>query len=424
MQNLNAIDDFLNDISSTAPEGKDLKYSSIYDSVREFQREDYDLPQGVWVQDVKSADWRQVENVCVDALKNKSKDLQVCAWLIEAWMHLYNLKGLKAGLDLMYKLSEKYWDNGYPKLEEGDVEFRLAPYLWLNQKMSERVNNIRATQPNDPELHVHTIASYIDIQHFIGHKKEDTKSMPKDKLETLESFEKSLEKTDTAFFKELIEDANTVVEMASKIEDLLDEKLGKDATSLYNLKNKVTEIGRFSKQILSYRGADVDQKDPVEGDKPAEGTEKPDSKEPESQSEKTSKGGGNLSGDGKNIDISSVIRSRAHAYQIIREAAEFLEELDPHSPAPHLIKRAANWGRLSFPDLMRELVQDPSMQGEIYRLLGFQQEGHGGQQPARSLPPQQPGRQQPSPQQSGGGQKRPPSHRTVPDGWPFDDDFR
>ena len=77
MQNLNAIDDFLNDISSTAPEGKDLKYSSIYDSVREFQREDYDLPQGVWVQDVKSADWRQVENVCVDALKNKSNMLRL-----------------------------------------------------------------------------------------------------------------------------------------------------------------------------------------------------------------------------------------------------------------------------------------------------------------------------------------------------------
>lgn len=428
MQNITALDDYLNDISAAKPEGEDLKYSQTYDEVRECQREDYDLPQGVWVQDLKSADWRQVENLCVGALKNKSKDLQVCAWLVEAWMHLYNLKGLKAGLDLMLKLSEKYWDNGYPKLEEGDIEFRLAPYLWLNQKMADRINNIRATQPNDPELHVHTFSSYIDIQHFIGRKKDDSKSMPKGKLETLDSFEKSLEKTDTSFFKELVDDANATIEIAEKLEEFLDEKLEKDATSLHNLKNKVADISRFCKQILSYRGADIDQEDPnsEENATPEDGQEEASSsKEGAKKGEKPNKGGTDLGVDGKNIDISSVIRSRAHAYQIIREAAEFLEELDPHSPAPHLIKRAANWGRLSFPDLMHELVQDPTMQNEIRRLLGFQQEG-GGQQQPRSLPPQQ-GHQ---PQQQGGrgqqGQQpqRQPSTSTAPGGWPFDDDFK
>jgi|GEM_PF-146772 len=424
MQNITALDDYLNDISKSKPEGEDLKYSQIYDEVRESQRQDYDLPQGVWVQDLKSADWRQVENLCVPALKNKSKDLQVCAWLVEAWMHLYNLKGLKAGLELMLKLSEKYWDNGYPKLEEDDVEFRLAPYLWLNQKMADRINNIRATQPNDPELHVHTFASYIDIQHFIGRKKDDSKSMPKGKLETLDSFEKSLEKTDTSFFKELVEDANATIEIATKLEGFLDEKLEKDATSLHNLKNKVGDISRFCKQILSYRGADIDQEAPVsEENSTPEG--EADSGKPKETAEKKNKGGADLGLDGKNIDITSVIRSRAHAYQIIRESAEFLEELDPHSPAPHLIKRAANWGRLSFPDLMQELVQDPIMQNEIKRLLGFQQESGGGQQ-QRALP-QQGQQQNPAQQGARGGQQRQPqaqrqpSGPTAPGGWPFDD---
>ncbi len=424
MQNITALDDYLNDISKSKPEGEDLKYSQIYDEVRESQRQDYDLPQGVWVQDLKSADWRQVENLCVPALKNKSKDLQVCAWLVEAWMHLYNLKGLKAGLELMLKLSEKYWDNGYPKLEEDDVEFRLAPYLWLNQKMADRINNIRATQPNDPELHVHTFASYIDIQHFIGRKKDDSKSMPKGKLETLDSFEKSLEKTDTSFFKELVEDANATIEIATKLEEFLDEKLEKDATSLHNLKNKVGDISRFCKQILSYRGADMDQEAPDFEENPAsEGGV--DSEKLKETGEKKNKGGADLGVDGKNIDITSVIRSRAHAYQIIRESAEFLEELDPHSPAPHLIKRAANWGRLSFPDLMQELVQDPIMQNEIKRLLGFQQESGGGQQ-QRALPQGQ--QQNPAQQGARGGQQqrqpqpqRQPSGPTAPGGWPFDD---
>jgi type VI secretion system protein ImpA len=424
MQNLTALDDFLNDISSAKPEGEDLKYSQIYDDVRESQREDYDLPQGVWVQDLKSADWRQVEATCVDALKNKSKDLQVCAWLVEAWMHLYNFKGLKAGLELMLKLSEKYWDNGYPKLEEGDVEFRLAPYLWLNQKMAERVNNVRATQPNDPELHVHTFASYIDIQHYIGRKNEDMKSMSKDKLETLESFEKSLEKTDTSFFKELVDDANTTTEIAIKLEEFLDQKLEKDATSLHNLKNKIGDISRYCKQILSYRGADIDKKEAPSQENDSAAKEKGKGTDSDTSKDKnTNTGAADLAIDGKNIDITSVIRSRAHAYQIIREAAEFLEELDPHSPAPHLIKRAANWGRLSFPDLMRELVQDPSMQGEIRRLLGFPKEPE--QRSPQSLPPQQAGYpQNVRPQNPQRGQQRQPSSPTAPGGWPFDDDFK
>jgi len=55
------LDPLLQDIPGPNPQGKDLKYSTEYDQIREASREDLDLPQGVWVQDLKSANWGDVE---------------------------------------------------------------------------------------------------------------------------------------------------------------------------------------------------------------------------------------------------------------------------------------------------------------------------------------------------------------------------
>ena len=92
-------------IPGKTPEGKDIKYEEIYDKIKESSREDLDLPQGVWVQNLKSADWKATEKMCVDVLTKQSKDLQVAAWLIEAWISLYNIKGLRAGFDFFYKFT-------------------------------------------------------------------------------------------------------------------------------------------------------------------------------------------------------------------------------------------------------------------------------------------------------------------------------
>jgi predicted component of type VI protein secretion system len=63
------------------------------------------------------------------------------------------------------------------------------------------------------------------------------------------------------------------------------------------------------------------------------------------------------------------IRTRAEAYQRLAEAADFLARTEPHSPVPHLIRRAVGWGSLSLEDLLPELVRDSAQLAEIYRML-------------------------------------------------------
>src|ERR1700760_938612 len=70
--------------------GSNLRYDSIYDHIRELRRqEDTNVPQGVWQTDRKHADWAGVASECVRVLEVQSKDLQMAAWLLEAWVHLH-----------------------------------------------------------------------------------------------------------------------------------------------------------------------------------------------------------------------------------------------------------------------------------------------------------------------------------------------
>ena len=63
-----------------------------------------------------------------------------------------------------------------------------------------------------------------------------------------------------------------------------------------------------------------------------------------------------------------VVRSRDEAYRMLIEIARFLERTEPHSPVPHLLRRAIAWGRMSLPELLQELMSD---QGNVFQLLGI-----------------------------------------------------
>jgi len=55
------------------------------------------------------------------------------------------------------------------------------------------------------------------------------------------------------------------------------------------------------------------------------------------------------------------------------EAADLLEQLEPHSPVPFLIRKAVEFGSLPFPQLMRALIRDDKIIGEMNRELGIKE---------------------------------------------------
>src|SRR5262249_7956441 len=114
-----------------------LRYEPIYQQIRSARHEDdATLPMGEWERPLAKADWKAVASMCSDALRTRSKDLQLAAWLCEAWTHLYRMEGFVAGATLLNELVERYWGTAWPGIEEGDSEARCAPFSWINDTLA------------------------------------------------------------------------------------------------------------------------------------------------------------------------------------------------------------------------------------------------------------------------------------------------
>lgn len=75
--------------------------------------------------------WDMVADAATGLLA-ETKDLQVAAWLTEAWLRSDGFPGVAAGFALLAGLVERYWDEGlHPQEDEDGIETRVAPLFGL-----------------------------------------------------------------------------------------------------------------------------------------------------------------------------------------------------------------------------------------------------------------------------------------------------
>ena len=348
MRLIDTLDIYLEDIPGPLAQGKDLKYDAIYDDIQEAGREELDLPQGVWVKDVKLADWKKVESLATDILTKQSKDLQIAAWLVKAWMYLYQVEGLEKGLALLLKLSQKYWENAYPQIVLDDPEYRAGPYNWINEKLSDHLNQLPITNPTDKDAQIYTLAAYIDTHYMADAPPAATQQISAQEKKALE-LKTSIKKSNIVFFEQLATSIKNGKDNIQELQAFLDEKMKKGSPSLYRVREKLDQLEQYAHTILGEKQEELKKAAPKE-------TVETVALKPVQADAPSS--------------LDDVIHSRAEAYAIIEKAADYLAKLDPHSPAPYLIKRAVRWGSLSFEDLLKEMVADPNSVTELRRLLG------------------------------------------------------
>lgn len=83
------------------------------------------------------------------------------------------------------------------------------------------------------------------------------------------------------------------------------------------------------------------------------------------------------------IPPGSPIRTRAEAYQRLAEAAEYLLQTEPHSPAPYLVKKAIAWGNMTLDELLPELVRDERALQDTMKLLQIESRKQPASQPEK-----------------------------------------
>jgi len=142
------IDRYLVPIPGDNPAGESLRYEGTYDRIQEARKEEpAELPQGIWERELKKANWEEVKSQCLEVLENRSKDIQIAAWLVESLICLHGYAGFREGLKLLCALAENFWDEAYPVIDDGDLAGRVAPIVWLNEKVSFKLKFVPITLP-------------------------------------------------------------------------------------------------------------------------------------------------------------------------------------------------------------------------------------------------------------------------------------
>jgi type VI secretion system ImpA family protein len=352
------LDKLLSPISADIPAGPSLLYDGVYDRIKSLRREDESaLPQGVWKTEPKVADWPAVEALCLETIETRSKDLQVGAWLLEAWLHTRGFAGATDGFVLLHALAESFWDGVHPAIRDGDLEFRMGPVNWINRRLSVDIKLVRLTRPDADGVPAYTFSDWENAcrrESLRG--KEQATGKTSTQLVTLSSFQQSVLLTPTSFFAALYDDAVSMLENSTTFESLLDEKAGPASPGMPEFRKVTADIVGLLESFLRDRSVTPGEPSQQETDVAAVAEE-----------------------ESNHVDtvLPFRIRSRTHAYQILAETAEYLARTEPHSPTPYLVRRAVAWGSMPLADLLPELVRNQSDLTEIYRLLNLRQENSG-----------------------------------------------
>jgi type VI secretion system protein ImpA len=338
----------LSPISGKTPSGELLRYEGTYDKIMEARREEDALEQGVWKRELKKADWNVVNRLCLDALQNRTKDLQIAAWLLESWIHLRGFPGVRAGCEILVGLCRTFWDSMYPSL--GDPEYRLAPLHWIDEKLSTQLKFIPITSPETAD----TCLTYTLADWETAFRREQAKhqsTIAKDnQTVTMEMIHQSAWLTPTAFFAGLTEDVGDAFAFCKELEGIFDHAFGKESCSLGQFRSVLESILSLIPSVAGAR--DTEGETPVE-----DGATYEYALEPVMSHETVA------------IPLLPPIRSRAEAYRRLAEVADYLIRTEPHSPAPYLIRRAISWGGMTLEQLLPELVASDVALKDLERLL-------------------------------------------------------
>ncbi|MBN9413376.1 MAG: type VI secretion system protein TssA [Candidatus Paracaedimonas acanthamoebae] len=361
------ISSLLTPLKGKEPSGRYLQYEHHYDQLRNARiEEDEALSLGIWQRELKKADWGKVEELACSILQNDSKDLQVAAWLTDAWLRLYGMKGLELGITLCLGLCKNFWTTLHPQIQKEDIEYRLAPLEWLNEKLLIPLRLMAITHTSHNKNKGYTYTDYeiaaryentLKMGHEAAQKSKITQNEPSVKMS---QFLQSQSQTPAEFYEDLVNSCQNTIKIINELEIFILQKCSNYPSILNLLRQEIKKLEDFSTLTLKKR----------EPFHPPSLSGKNEDEKPE---EKPSKIASSINLVKKIMkkDTPQTITNREQAYQMLAEISDYLAKVEPHSPTPYLIRRAVSWGDMSLSELLAELIQDGGDLIKTLKILGI-----------------------------------------------------
>ena len=333
-------DDLLNPIPGDNPGGANLRYDPVTDKIKEARREDLDVPQGEWKTALKTADYNQVVKLAGDAIANRSKDLQLAVWLVDAHVRKEGFGLLAPSFHFLRDFLEQFWDSLYPPIDEdGDMEVRAAPLEWLGGKLGEPLGFLPLVSGK---------LSWVSYQEsrVVGYEndadttdKQDLRQarIAEGKL-TAEQFDEALEATSLDALKNNREHLTDALTALESLIECCDTRFGDFSPSFLKTRGSIEDILQTVKLLIGRKpGGSEEEAQPDEAEEPSSWSAEEDSVRlgvpaaPESAAA--------VAPAREPVETKSPGRQLATICRAMRAQ-------DPEDPAPYLILRSFAWARL------------------------------------------------------------------------------
>lgn len=328
-----------------------LRYEPIYDQIRNARHEEDDgLSRGIWQTDLKHADWSLAENLCYNTILKDSKDFQIACWLVEAWLHLDNFTGLINGYQFLLEFCEKFWDNMHPQPEDGDIEYRLHILEWLIKVTYDNIITFPISNLDNAVLdRPLTLSDWnfaLNLEKISRRGSDGTKAaqdLVKKGSITLDKFRSFMLSIPYDFIHKKKEQTLEAKAVISKFSDFIDTKLTNYTLSFSSVINQIDSILKMCDNTIGK-------------------LEEPQANLTAQIQDEFIEGNIEENIEEKRVETSNdnvTVADRQTAYRALREIGEFLQNLDPHSPAPHLLNLLVSWENKTLLQILADMGKEP-----------------------------------------------------------------
>lgn len=257
----------LNPIEGENPSGESLRYTPVFDEIQEARRQEDNLDRGDWEREVKTADWEAVRRLSTEALTEKSKDLQIAVWLLESLIKIEGFDGLDAGLQVISGLLETFWDTLYPEIEDDDLDYRIGPLEFMNDKLWVAVKQVPLTDPRVGG------GGYSWLKWKEATEVGADETMIAEGKLGIEDFENAVTRSSKVFYETTSEQLGRCMSEFARMDNLLDEKFGREAPRTAEFRQALEDCQRFVDKTLKQKRVLDPDPEPVDEAEAAEATE-------------------------------------------------------------------------------------------------------------------------------------------------------
>ena len=338
---------------------EDVSPSSIYFRLRDARAEARELEREAEAagnpETGPPLPWRTVRTLAQEGLANTAKDLELATWLTEALVRAAGLRGLATGAAVIAGLIERFWDDLYPTPDEDGIETRVAPLAGLSGQgvdgslMQPLRKTMLFRRPSGAPFDYWRYELALELAGISDPVRRQQKLDAG--VLAFDDVEQEMRQAGAAHWSALRAEIAGASEAWGRMARALDERAGDASPSTSRVRDLLAAMGavaaRFAPQAEAAAAPGSPAEAPLRNIAPAPG----------------GIGGREVGG--------REIAGREQALRQLSEIAAWFRQNEPNSPLAYTLDDAVRRGRMTWPELISELLPDESSRNTLLTSLGI-----------------------------------------------------